>query len=163
MSLSVADEAGLDVVRQLEKNRIVAIRGNDADVMDQILDEKFLYINHDGTLYNKHSYTNAVRTHELTYSSDFDLTETDRRVDGDVIILVGMMLGHAGSQAISRSIICATCESGGRAAVNGSSWRGNPPFCGVRPNIRGALRELGARRAIFSDCAGLAERRRELG
>ena len=95
MSLNVADQAALDAVRQLEKGRIVAIRGNDADAMGLILDEKFLYINHDGTLYDKHSYTNAVRTHELTYSSDFDLTETDRRVDGDVIILVGMMLGHA--------------------------------------------------------------------
>ena len=66
MSLNVTDQAALDAVRQLEKSRIAAIRGNDADVMDQILDEKFLYINHDGTLYDKHSYTNAVRTHELT-------------------------------------------------------------------------------------------------
>ena len=63
--------------------------------MDRILDEKFIYINSDVTLYDKHSYTLAVRSHELTYSSDFDLTETDHRVNGDVIILVGMMLGHA--------------------------------------------------------------------
>ena len=90
------DEAvALDAVRQLEQVRRVAIRENDADAMDRILDDKFIYINSDGTLYDKRSYTLAVRSHELTYSGDFDLTETDHRVDGDVIILVGMMLGHA--------------------------------------------------------------------
>ena len=90
------DEAvALDAVRRLEQVRRAAIRDNDADAMERILDEKFIYINSDGTLYDKHTHTLAVRSHELTYSGDFDLTETDHRVDGDVIILVGMMLGHA--------------------------------------------------------------------
>jgi hypothetical protein len=31
----------------------------------------------------------------LTYSPDLELTETDFRVDGDVVIIVGLMLGHA--------------------------------------------------------------------
>ena len=31
-----------------------------------------------------------------TYSSDLDLSETDHRVDGHLVILVEMMLGHAG-------------------------------------------------------------------
>ena len=79
----------------MERVRRTAIRENDADAMHRILDEKFIYINSDGTLFDKRSYTLAVRSHELTYSGDFDLTETDHRVDGDVIILVGMMLGHA--------------------------------------------------------------------
>jgi len=95
MSENDGERIALDAVRQLEQVRRAAIRDNDADAMDRILDEKFIYINSDGTLYDKHSYTQAVRSHELTYSNDFDLTETDHRVDGDVIILVGMMLGHA--------------------------------------------------------------------
>jgi hypothetical protein len=95
MSENDGEQIALDAVRQLEQVRRAAIRDNDADAMDRILDEKFIYINSDGTLYDKHSYTQAVRSHELTYSNDFDLTETDHRVDGDVIILVGMMLGHA--------------------------------------------------------------------
>jgi hypothetical protein len=95
MSENVGEGIGLDAVRQLEQVRRTAIRENDADAMDRILDEKFVYINSDGTVYDKRGYTRAVRSHELTYSGDFDLTETDHRVDGDVIILVGMMLGHA--------------------------------------------------------------------
>lgn len=95
MSEDDGERIALDAVRRLEQVRRTAIRENDADVMDRILDEKFLYINSDGRLYDKRSYTTAVRSHELTYSGDFDLTETDHRVDGDVIILVGMMLGHA--------------------------------------------------------------------
>ena len=95
MSENDGERIARDAVRQLEQVRRAAIRDNDADAMDRILDEKFIYINSDGTLYDKHSYTQAVRSHELTYSNDFDLTETDHRVDGDVIILVGMMLGHA--------------------------------------------------------------------
>ena len=59
------------------------------------LDEKFIYINDNGKIYDTTSYITAVRTGELTYSSDLQLTETDYRVDRDLVILVGMMLGHA--------------------------------------------------------------------
>ena len=85
----------LEAVRALERVRIEAIRTNDADAMNGIIDEKFIYINGSGKIYDRDSYVTAVRTHELTYSSDLDLTETDHRVDGDLVILVGMMLGHA--------------------------------------------------------------------
>jgi hypothetical protein len=95
MPNNTADEAALQTVRELEKVRIAAIRENDADTMATILDEKFIYINDSGKIYDRDSYITAVRTHELTYSSDLELTETDDRVDGDLIILVGMMLGHA--------------------------------------------------------------------
>jgi ketosteroid isomerase-like protein len=95
MSINKTDEAALQAVRELEKVRIAAIRENDAEAMARILDEKFIYINDTGKIYNRDSYITAVRTHELTYSSDVELTETDDRVDGDLVILVGMMLGHA--------------------------------------------------------------------
>jgi hypothetical protein len=95
MPSNSADEAALQTVREVEKVRIAAIRENDADAMAKILDEKFIYINDSGKIYDRDSYITAVRTNELTYSSDVELTETDYRVDGDLVILVGMMLGHA--------------------------------------------------------------------
>src|SRR3546814_4300199 len=63
--------------------------------MAQVLDDKFLYINSAGEIYDKGKYLLAVRSHKLTYSIDVDLTETDHRIDGDVVILAGKMLGHA--------------------------------------------------------------------
>ena len=63
--------------------------------MADILDDKFIYINNEGAIFDKASYLTAVRTHCLTYSPDLDLTETDHRVDGDLVIIVGLMLGHA--------------------------------------------------------------------
>ena len=95
MSVSNTEGAALQAVRELEKVRIVAIRDNDADAMAGILDEKFIYINGSGKIYDRDAYTTAVRSHELTYSSDLQLTETDHRVDGNLVILVGMMIGHA--------------------------------------------------------------------
>jgi hypothetical protein len=87
--------AVLETLRALERRRIEAIRGNDADTMATVLDDKFLYINSSGMVYDKKSYLLAVRTHQLTYSADVDLTETDHRLDGDVVIIAGEMLGHA--------------------------------------------------------------------
>jgi hypothetical protein len=95
MTLNDSEQAVLEIVRELERVRIVAIRNNDADAMAGILDEKFIYINGSGKIYDRDTYIAAVRSHELTYSSDLQLTETDHRIDGDLIILVGMMLGHA--------------------------------------------------------------------
>lgn len=95
MSATNIEDVALLAVRELEKTRIEAIRCNDADAMTSLLDEKFIYINGSGKIYDRSSYITAVRSHELTYSSDLELTETDHRVDGDLVILVGMMLGHA--------------------------------------------------------------------
>jgi hypothetical protein len=93
--LSNLEIVALEAVRRLEQVRIAAIRANDAETMAQILDEKFIYINGAGKLFDKRSYITAVRTHCLTYSRDLELTETDYRVDGEVVILVGLMKGHA--------------------------------------------------------------------
>jgi ketosteroid isomerase-like protein len=95
MSEDQIERQALDKVRDLEMARRAAIRENDADTMNSILDEKFVYINHDGVIFDKDRYISAVRSHELTYAGDFDLTESDHIYDGDVVILVGMMLGHA--------------------------------------------------------------------
>lgn len=95
MTYTEIERNSLEAVRALERVRIEAIRKNDADAMNGIIDEKFIYINGSGKIYDRDLYVKAVRTHQLTYSSDLELTETDHRVDGDLVILVGMMLGHA--------------------------------------------------------------------
>src|SRR3954463_247689 len=93
--MSNQEQVALDAVSQLEKVRLDAIRTNDANAMTNILDEKFIYISSRGIVYDKKRYIAAVRSRELTYSDDLDLTETEYRVDGDVVILVGLMRGHA--------------------------------------------------------------------
>jgi ketosteroid isomerase-like protein len=85
----------LAAVRRLERDRIEAIRENDAATMASILDDAFIHINSSGKIYDKAGYIHAVETHQLTYSGDVDLTETDHRVDGDLVIVAGLMLGHA--------------------------------------------------------------------
>jgi hypothetical protein len=89
-----ADER-LQAVRAAEETRITAIRTNDSAAIAGILDDLFIYINARGMIYDKGSYVAAVHSRALTYSSDLELTETDFRVDGDVVIIVGLMLGHA--------------------------------------------------------------------
>lgn len=95
MTLSSGELFALEAARSMERVRIEAIRANDASAMDRIIDEKFIYINDGGKVYDRDSYFNAVNTHELTYDADLDITETDHRVDGDFVILVGLMRGHA--------------------------------------------------------------------
>ena len=85
----------LETVRGVERVRIEAIRQNNADVMQSILDPKFIHINGNGQMYCRDSYLAAVRSRQLAYFSDLELTETDYRVADDVVILVGMMRGHA--------------------------------------------------------------------
>jgi hypothetical protein len=93
--LEESERLSLQAVREIERVRVEAIRRNDTDAMHEIIDPKFVYVNANGTMYDRDSYIAAVRSHRLTYSSDLELTETDHRVDDDVVILVGMMRGHA--------------------------------------------------------------------
>jgi len=37
--------------------------------MALLLDDQFIYINYRGTIYDKDTYLNAVRCHELTYEA----------------------------------------------------------------------------------------------
>jgi hypothetical protein len=89
------DQVALAAVRETEKLRLAAIRINDTNVMEVILDEKFIYISARGQIFDKRTYITAVHSHGLTYSDDVDLTETGYRSDGDLVILVGQMRGHA--------------------------------------------------------------------
>jgi hypothetical protein len=90
-----SDAKVLETLRAIERRRIEAIRHNDVATMATVIDDEFLYINSSGTIYDKDKYMRAVSSHQLTYSGDVDLTETDHRIDGDVVIMAGEMLGHA--------------------------------------------------------------------
>lgn len=92
---SVRESELLAPVRALERRRIEAIRQNDVREMSIILDDKFIYIDADGNVYDKEKYLRFVECHQLTYAMDVELTETDHRIDDDLIIIAGQMLGHA--------------------------------------------------------------------
>ena len=120
MTLSNSESLALESVRAVERLRIQAIRANDADAMHGIIDDKFLYIDESGNVYDRSSLFEAVRTHELTFDSDVDLTETDYRIDGDLVILAGLMLGHArldGEQQVYRLMSMRVWRS------RGVDWR----------------------------------------
>jgi hypothetical protein len=90
-----SDAKLLETLRIIERRRIEAIRHNDVATMATVIDEGFLYINSSGKIYDKDKYLSAVSSHQLAYSGDVDLTETDHRIDGDVVIIAGEMSGHA--------------------------------------------------------------------
>jgi ketosteroid isomerase-like protein len=85
----------VDQIRSFERRRIEATRVNDADALEPLLHDSLIYVNSVGRIYDKQSYLRDIRTHALTYDRDFDVRETDVRVLDDVIILVGVMLGHS--------------------------------------------------------------------
>ena len=93
--LAVMGTDDLNTVRQLEQLRIQATRENDADVLAPLLHEQLIYVNSIGAVFDKNRYLKSIRSHSLTYDRDFDVRETEVRVLDDVIILAGMMLGHA--------------------------------------------------------------------
>ena len=92
---SLEDQVALEAVRSQEHQRHEAIHANDIEAMARILDDAFIHINASGKLYDKPRYLRAVGSHGLTYSADVELTESDHRVDGDLVIMAGKMLGHA--------------------------------------------------------------------
>ena len=95
MLTSEMANAGVDQVRSLERRRIEATRANDADALAPLLHDSLIYVNSVGAIYDKQAYLRDIRTHALTYDRDFDVRETETRVLDDIIILVGVMLGHS--------------------------------------------------------------------
>jgi ketosteroid isomerase-like protein len=96
MLVAMETESGdLENVRSLERQRIAATRQNDVDALAPILDDDLIYINSAGQIYDKRQYLAAIKSHGLTYGLDFDVRETDCRVSADLVILAGIMLGHA--------------------------------------------------------------------
>ena len=87
--------ADVELVRSLERRRIEATRVNEADALEPLLHDALIYVNSVGRIYDKRTYLRDIRTHALTYDRDFDVRETEVRILDDIIILVGMMLGHS--------------------------------------------------------------------
>lgn len=95
MIAAVAETGRLDRVRLLERLRIDATRANDVDALAPLLDDDLLYINSVGDVYDKPGYLRAIETHALTYERDFDVRETESRNLDGIVILSGIMVGHA--------------------------------------------------------------------
>jgi ketosteroid isomerase-like protein len=99
------ETAEVDNVRALERRRIEATRANDADALASLLHDALIYVNSVGTVYDKQAYLRDIRTHALSYDRDFDVRETEVRILDDIVILVGVMLGHSrldGEQQVFR-------------------------------------------------------------
>ena len=85
----------LDTVRALERKRITATGANDVATLAALLDDKLIYINSAGGIYDKKHYLSAIETGGLTYDKDFDVHETECRAVDGIVVLVGVMLGHS--------------------------------------------------------------------
>jgi ketosteroid isomerase-like protein len=92
---TIEKAADLEAVRHLERRRIDATRANDVDALAPFLHDHLIYVNSAGEVYDKESYLNCIRTHELAYDRDFDVHETHARALDDLVILAGTMLGHS--------------------------------------------------------------------
>jgi ketosteroid isomerase-like protein len=95
MDAAIAATDPVARVRSLERRRIEATRANEPDALAPLLDDSLIYINCVGDAYDKAEYLQAIETHQLTYEPDFDVQETECRNLDDLIILSGIMMGHA--------------------------------------------------------------------
>lgn len=85
----------LETVRALERRRIAATAANDVEALAPLLDEKLVYINSIGDIYDKQEYLRALSTQGLIYDKDFDVQESEFRTAPGLVVLVGIMLGHS--------------------------------------------------------------------
>lgn len=105
MQLEKLELRNIDEIRQLERLRIQATRMNDVAALEPLLDDSLVYINSIGKVYDKRAYLRAIQSHGLSYEDDFDVRETEYRAWDDLVILVGLMLGHGrldGEQQVFR-------------------------------------------------------------
>ena len=85
----------LETVRTLERRRIDATGANDVKALAPLLDDTLVYINSVGDTFGKVDYLQALESGRLVYDKDFDVRETEFRAFDDLVILVGIMLGHS--------------------------------------------------------------------
>jgi ketosteroid isomerase-like protein len=95
MLLAPTVEDELRDVRALERKRIDATRANDAIALAPLLHERLIYVNSIGEIYDKDRYLREIGTNSLSYDVDFNVRETEVRILDNLIILAGVMLGHA--------------------------------------------------------------------
>lgn len=82
-------------MRGLEQVRIEAIRQNGADLLAPLLDAQLIYVNARAKSSIRRIYLRGIRTRPPRYDRYLEVLETENQVLGDVIILVGIMLGRA--------------------------------------------------------------------
>jgi hypothetical protein len=117
MDLETTD---LDTVRALERRRIEMMRANDTDALEPLLDEKMIYVNTAGEIYDKPSFLRKIRTNCLTYDDDFDVRETDVRVLDNLVMFAGVMRGHSRLEG-EQQVLNFRCLAVWRKS--GTGWR----------------------------------------
>ena len=95
MLLTQNVEHDLSRVRALERMRINATRANDAKALAPLLHDSLIYVNSVGQIYDKQGYLREIGTNSLSYEVDFNVRETEVRALDNLIVLAGVMLGHA--------------------------------------------------------------------
>jgi hypothetical protein len=120
MATAQLQDTRLEQVRLLERRRIEATRQNDVDALAPLLDDDLIYINSLGETCDKKGYLGDIETHCLTYEPDFEVRETEYRLFDDLVILVGVMLGHSRLEG-ERQAFRFRCLSVWRLAAG--AWR----------------------------------------
>jgi len=105
MNLSSSEHLALESVRAVERLRIQAIRANDADAHARDHRRKVYLHRRERQGLRPEQPVRGCSRARTDLDSDVDLTETDCRIDGDLVIIAGLMLGHArldGEQQVYR-------------------------------------------------------------
>jgi ketosteroid isomerase-like protein len=95
MITAISPTDAVERVRLLDRQRIDATKANDVRALRDLIDDDLVYIGKAGAIYDKTGYLEAISTHDLTYSLDFEITECQHRIYPGTVMLIGMMFGHA--------------------------------------------------------------------
>jgi ketosteroid isomerase-like protein len=93
--LPVPDQdAALHTLRDLEAQRLAAMRSNDAAALEALLAPSMVYIHESGRLYHREDYLRAISSRALTYHEDIELSEEEVMTSGAGLYGFGVMHGH---------------------------------------------------------------------
>lgn len=82
-------------LRLLERQRLEAMRSNDAAALEDLLAPEMVCLCQSGALCRRNEYIQAIESRALIYSDDVELDEEEIVVSPQVLIALGVMGGHA--------------------------------------------------------------------
>jgi hypothetical protein len=121
-------EDDLSLVRGLERRRVTATRTNDVAALAPLLHDRLIYVNSIGEIYDKPGYLQQIRTNSLSYDADFDVHEKEVRWLDNLVVMAGLMLGHARLEGEQQVFHCR-CLSVWRNDADGwrmLAWQSSP-------------------------------------
>lgn len=84
----------LRAIRELEAQRLAAMRANDPEMLDALLAANMIYIHESGQLYHRDKYIRAIASRDLLYRDDINLEEEEIQPLDNAVIVIGIMRGH---------------------------------------------------------------------